>query len=241
MTTATDGVAVSCAGVSLTYGRGYRAVVAVHGISCDIRLGDRIALVGRSGSGKSTLLHLLAGLEIPTTGTIAWPALGPEGVEQPAVGVAGRPRTISVVFQSASLVPALTAVENVELALLLNGVARAEARDRAAEALAVIGVGDLADRLPEELSGGQAQRVTIARGIASDPQLLLADEPTGRLDTKTGHLVVDALEIAADRSGAALVVATHDATVARRMPVRWEMHDGRITSGIAQLSEATDK
>nr|WP_202890057.1 ABC transporter ATP-binding protein [Actinopolymorpha rutila] len=209
--------------VSRTYGR---AVVAVHGVDCEVRLGTRIALVGRSGSGKSTLLHLMAGLEAPTTGTIEWPGLASVHAEDSDPEAVRRPVGVSVVFQAPSLVPALNVRENVLLALLLKG--ETDSSHRAMRALDVVGVAELADRLPEELSGGQAQRVAVARAIVTGPRLLLADEPTGRLDVTTGRAVVTALEAAARHTGAALLIATHDLGIAERLGTRWMMRDGRL-------------
>jgi putative ABC transport system ATP-binding protein len=207
---------VSCTDASRTYGESHRAVVAVHGATCEVRRGDRIALVGRSGSGKSTLLHLMAGLELPTSGLVDRP------------GGSVTTATVGVVFQGPSLIPALDVVENVALPLVLAGVSDPEARTRAATALSAVGVADLGAALPDELSGGQAQRVAVARVVASRPSLILADEPTGRLDRANGEqLVTLLLEVAAEID-AALVVATHDPAIADRLSTRWEMHDGRL-------------
>ncbi|MEU6223795.1 ATP-binding cassette domain-containing protein [Streptomyces sp. NPDC047042] len=206
---------VSCQGVALTFGQGPTAVVAVHGADLDVRRGDRLAVVGPSGSGKSSLLHLLAGLERPTGGTISRPGLGGS-------------RDIGLVFQADSLIPALDVTENTALPLVLAGHPPAETRRPVAEALDVVGVAGLADRLPDEISGGQAQRVAVARVLAQAPRLILADEPTGRLDHATGARVLDALLAAADRTGAALVVTTHDPAVAARLAVRRSMRDGRL-------------
>ncbi|MEU5635469.1 ABC transporter ATP-binding protein [Streptomyces rishiriensis] len=206
---------VSCRGVALTFGRGPAAVVAVHGADLDVRSGDRLAVVGPSGSGKSSLLHLLAGLERPTSGTIDRPGL--DG-----------PRDIGLVFQADSLIPALDVTENTALPLMLAGRRVEETTRPVAEALDVVGAAGLADRLPDEISGGQAQRVAVARVLAQAPRLILADEPTGRLDHTTGARVLDALLAAADRTGAALVVTTHDPAVAARLTVRRIMRDGRL-------------
>ncbi|MGQ4360566.1 ABC transporter ATP-binding protein [Streptomyces sp. SAS_272] len=206
---------VSCRGVALTFGRGPGAVVAVHGADLDVRCGDRLAVVGPSGSGKSSLLHLLAGLERPTSGTIDRPGL--DG-----------PRDIGLVFQADSLIPALDVTENTALPLMLAGPRVEETRRPVAEALDVVGAAGLADRLPDEISGGQAQRVAVARVLAQSPRLILADEPTGRLDRTTGGRVLDALLAAADRTGAALVVTTHDPAVAARLTVRRIMREGRL-------------
>jgi putative ABC transport system ATP-binding protein len=211
---------VRCERACRTYGSGPTAVVAVHEATCEVHAGDRIAIVGASGSGKSTLLHLMAGLEPVTAGTTTWPALG--------TTPAGVPGAVGVVFQAPSLIPALDVVENVALPLVLTGSPDAAARQVATRALARIGMGDLAARLPEELSGGQAQRVAVARVLAAGPRLILADEPTGQLDHATGARVVDVLLQAADELGAALVVTTHDRAVAGRMLQQWPMHSGRL-------------
>jgi putative ABC transport system ATP-binding protein len=214
-----------CADVSRTYGRGDQAVVAVHSATCDVHRGDRIALVGRSGSGKSTLLHLMAGLEPPTSGTMTWPGVSTEAGHL-TVGA-------GVIFQGPSLIPALDVVENVALPLVLAGVPDRVARARAHGALASIGIDELATALPDELSGGQSQRVAVARVVAVRPPLILADEPTGRLDRPTGERLVTLLIAVADELDAALVVATHDAEMADRLDERWEMHDGRLAGTLS--------
>ncbi|MEV5009393.1 ATP-binding cassette domain-containing protein [Streptomyces sp. NPDC055692] len=210
-----DDVLIACQDAALTFGRGPNAVVAVHGAALRIRSGDRIAIVGRSGSGKSSLLHLLAGLERPISGTVTWP------------GLTG-PRDIGLVFQGDSLIPALDVVENTALPLVLTGVPEDRAREAALASLAQVDAADLADRLPEEISGGQAQRVAAARVLAQAPRVILADEPTGRLDHTTGGRVLDALLTAAHATGAALVVTTHDPAVAARLTVRRTMREGRL-------------
>ena len=217
-----------CAGVGRTYGHGGAATVALAPTDCEIRQGDRIALVGPSGSGKSTLLHLVAGLDTPTHGQVSWPAIGARDDLQP-----GR---VAVVFQGPSLLPALTVLENVALALVLDGTRDAQARAAARDALDRLDLGELADKLPEEISGGQAQRVAAARALAGHPLLILADEPTGQLDRANGAIVIDVLLEAARHSGAALVVATHDPTVADRIPMRWTMQSGELTGAPAQES-----
>ncbi|MFG2638577.1 ABC transporter ATP-binding protein [Streptomyces sp. NPDC048362] len=210
-------VLIDCQDAALTFGRGPNAVVAVHGAVLRILAGARLAIVGPSGSGKSSLLHLLAGLEQPTSGTVTWPGL--TGLQD-----------IGLVFQGDSLIPALDVVENTALPLVLTGVPDDRAREAALDALALVDAADLADRLPEEISGGQAQRVACARVLAQAPRVILADEPTGRLDHATGGRVLDALLTAADETGAALVVTTHDPAIAARLTVRRAMRDGRLTS-----------
>ena len=211
-----------CTDLTRTYGSGAGAVRALRGVSCTLRPGVQVALTGPSGSGKSTLLHLLAGLDTPTSGTIAWPGLdgSPEG----------RPGLIGMVFQGPSLLPPLDVTENIALPLLLAGFTETQARERAMAALHDVGLDELAARLPEELSGGQAQRVAVARALAVRPRVILADEPTGQLDSAHAAQVVGLLLDAATMLGAALVLSTHDLTIAERLPERWRMADGLMVA-----------
>ena len=209
---------VRCEGAGRTYGTGAAATVALQPTDCGIEPGARIALMGPSGSGKSTLLHLLAGLEKPTVGSVTWPDL-PTPL---------RPGPIAVVFQGPSLLPPLTVAENVALPLVLAGWSDAEARHRARRALGLLDLAPLADKLPDELSGGQAQRAAVVRALVAEPQLILADEPTGQLDHVSGGMVASVLLAVAEHLGAALIVATHDPAIADYLPERWEMHSGRM-------------
>jgi ABC-type lipoprotein export system ATPase subunit len=211
---------IRCVDVARTYGRGAAATVALHGTTCRVQADDRIGLVGPSGSGKSTLLHLMAGLDAPTVGTVEWPAIG--SLDRLRAGALG------IVFQGPSLLPPLNVLENVGLPLVLAGLGDRDAALRAGEALELLDLGGIADKLPEEISGGQAQRVAVARAIAGEPKVILADEPTGQLDQVNGSAVVDLLLAAADHAGAALVVSTHDPMVAGRMATEWRMADGRL-------------
>jgi ABC-type lipoprotein export system ATPase subunit len=223
MTDTTSSVLVHCDSVGRTYGSGPNAVVAVHDATCKIWPSERIALVGPSGSGKSTLLHLIAGLEWPTAGSISWPALGDRTTL--------RPGPVAIVFQGPSLLPPLDVIENVALPLVLDGADQGEARERASAALALLDLGELHAKLPEELSGGQMQRVAVARALAPRPRLLLADEPTGQLDHDTADHVITILVRAALETDAALVVSTHDPAVADRLDQIWPVADGRLTVG----------
>ncbi|MEA2359233.1 MAG: putative transport system ATP-binding protein [Solirubrobacteraceae bacterium] len=216
-----------CDGAARTYGRGATATVALAPTDCEVGPGARIAIMGPSGSGKSTLLHLLAGLDEPTVGTVSWPAIG--GRDDL------RPGPVAVVFQGPSLLPPLTVQENVALPLVLAGATDREARERADAALELVGLFDIRDRLPEEISGGQAQRAAVARALAGGPRLILADEPTGQLDHESGAVVVDVLLESADHAGAALVVCTHDPAVADRLAERWIMRDGQIHRTTAEV------
>jgi putative ABC transport system ATP-binding protein len=207
-------------GVSRTYGRGSAAVVAVHGASCRVRPGEQIALVGPSGSGKSTLLHLLAGLDKPTAGEVRWPGLG----AVPSRLAAG---TVGLVFQGPSLLPDLDVTENVALPLMLSGRDDADSRTAALNMLAELDLTELASKLPGEISGGQAQRVAVARALITDPKLIFADEPTGQLDHASAATVIALLTARARRLGAGLVVTTHDPLIAAQLDHEWRMCDGR--------------
>lgn len=204
-------------------------VSAVQRCSFRIEAGETIAIMGPSGCGKTTLLNLIAGLDRPSSGRIEWPGLGPPDTL--------RPERIGVVFQSANLMPALSAVENVELPILLGGNG-AEAEARALAALVTFGVEALAAKLPEQLSGGQAERIAVARAVATNPRLIVADEPTGQLDQAGGAMLVDRLLAWGQQSGSAIVIATHDERVAARMNHVWRMRHGKFESMSAR-SECT--
>jgi ABC-type lipoprotein export system ATPase subunit len=200
------------------FGENGTRVVALQHATCSIERGARIALVGPSGSGKSTLLHLLAALDEPTSGVVRWPALG----ERDTL----RPSKISFVFQTESLLAPLTVLENIEVPLLLAGSDADDARKEASEILGALDLEALADKLPEEISGGQAQRVAVARSLVTRPELILADEPTGQVDHATAAHLLDLMDRRLEGTGAALVVATHDAFVAGRMKTQWTMDHG---------------
>jgi ABC-type lipoprotein export system ATPase subunit len=226
---------VRCAGLTRTHGSGAGAVTAVREVTCSLQPGMQVALTGPSGSGKSTLLHLLAGLDTPTSGAITWPGL--DG------SPADRPGLVGMVFQGPSLLPPLDVIENIALPLLLAGCDETEARERAAAALHDVELDELATRLPEELSGGQAQRVAVARALAARPRVIFADEPTGQLDSAHAAQVAGLLLDAATRLGAGLVLATHDLTIAGRLPNRWQMADGRMIAAdvTADVAEGGDQ
>jgi putative ABC transport system ATP-binding protein/lipoprotein-releasing system ATP-binding protein len=221
-------VLVAAASLRKIHGAGDAAVTALADATFRVVQGDRIALVGPSGSGKSTLLHLIAGLDVPSGGTIDWPGIGPI--------TALRPGPVSVAFQGPALLPPLTVLENVALPLLLSGAGEAEAAGAALEMLLRFAVEDVAEKLPEEISGGQSQRAGLARAAIGRPRLVLADEPTGQLDHETAALVMTALLATLDEAGSALVVATHDEEIARMFPIRWAIAGGRLTTEVASCS-----
>lgn len=187
----------------------------------EVREGARIALTGPSGSGKTTLMHLLAGLDVPTEGAVDWPSLGDRD--------SLRPLQVALAFQGPSLLPALDVAENVAFPLLLGGAQPEEAAVAAMDMLQRMGLSDLATKLPDELSGGQAQRVGLARALVVGPRLLLADEPTGQQDHVHAGEMLDFL-IGIDERGIALVIATHDLVVADRMAERWSIADGVLVT-----------
>lgn len=218
----TSSAVACCVAVSRTFGSGDTAVRAVREVSCLIPPDSRIALTGSSGSGKTSLLHLIAGLDQPTEGTVSWPSLG--NIRD------GRPSGIGVVFQGPSLLPSLDVTENVALPLLFGGRDDGTAMADARAALDLVGIRDLAPKLPDELSGGQSQRVAIARVLAARPALILADEPTGKLDHYNAQRVISVLLDAATAIGAAVVIATHDPAVAGQLTEHWTMRDGQLTT-----------
>ncbi len=195
--------------VTRVHGDGETAVQALRGVSFSAHAGELVAVMGPSGSGKSTLLTLAGGLDSPTTGSVSV-----EGTDLAALGAAGRARmrrtSIGYVFQDFNLIPALTAAENVALPLELDGLKGRAARALALTALDEVGIGELADRFPDHMSGGQQQRVAIARAVVGERRLILADEPTGALDTETGEEILRLLRARCD-AGAAGVLVTHEA------------------------------
>jgi putative ABC transport system ATP-binding protein len=208
------------------YRMGDETVHALDGVSFVIPRGDYCAIVGPSGSGKSTLMNILGGLDTPSAGriTIAGNDIGATSDDDLAVF---RNQTIGFVFQSFNLLPRLSALENVELPMIYGGVLPKERRERAADLLARVGLGDRMGHRPTQLSGGQQQRVAIARALSGNPALLLADEPTGALDTQTGIEILG-LFGQLNAEGATVVLVTHDHEVAQATRRTIEMRDGKI-------------
>ena len=195
--------------VTKVHVQGAVQVHALRGVSLGLRPGELVAVMGPSGSGKSTLLHLAGGLDTPTSGSVVLDGVS-LGEMSARARAALRRRTVGYVFQDLNLLPALTAVENVMLPRELDGVASRQARREAHEALAAVDVEDLADRYPEEMSGGQQQRIAIARALVGPRRLVLADEPTGALDSTTGEQILRLLRRRVDGGTAGLLV-THEA------------------------------
>jgi putative ABC transport system ATP-binding protein len=222
-----DTILIRARNLARRYTMGKESVMALDGVDLDIRRGEFVALVGPSGSGKSTLLNLIGGLDRPTGGEI-W-------VEDLELGKANDKRLvryrrdrIGFIFQSFNLLPTRSAVENVEVPLMLAGQARKPRRDSALQLLEQVGLGRRARHKPNELSGGEMQRVAIARALANNPILLLADEPTGNLDSKTGKDILNMLRELLHTQGLTMVLVTHDMNVASYADRIVHLLDGRI-------------
>jgi putative ABC transport system ATP-binding protein len=216
-------------GVERVYRRGGVVVRAVSGIDLEIAEGDLVALEGPSGSGKSTLLQLLGGLESPTKGSIVFGGAELARLTDRELTQL-RAKEIGFVFQHFNLIPTLTAEENVAIAMVPNHVRGRDRIGRARELLDSVGLGHRLGALPSRLSGGEQQRVAIARALANHPRVLIADEPTGALDSETASEVMGVIEELQRGSGLTVVIATHDESVARRAARRVRLRDGRILS-----------
>ncbi len=217
---------VEAVGLVRRYRQGDALVEAVRGVSLAVARGELVALVGPSGSGKSTLLHLLGAVDVPDAGHVTIAGVDVHAMSDDARTVFRR-RTIGFVFQSFNLVPTLTVLENVALPLLLDGIRPRAAWERARSMLRSVGVDARAAHLPDRLSGGEAQRVGVARALVAAPAVVLADEPTGNLDSTNADAVLDLFGRAAD-SGTAVVVVTHDPRAAARAHRIARVVDGRI-------------
>jgi putative ABC transport system ATP-binding protein len=230
-------VIVSCRGLERTFRSGARETNAVRGVDLEVVAGEWVAIMGPSGCGKSSLLHLLGGLDTPDAGTVSVAGEDLAQLSETKRALLRRNR-IGYVFQFFNLVQDFTVAENVELPMLLVGVGRGEARRRRDDLLSAVGLSDLADASPSQLSGGQQQRVAIARALANRPSVLLADEPTGNLDTEAARQVLALLREQHD-AGQTIVMVTHDARVAAAADRLLVMEDGRFTASGAERGPAT--
>jgi putative ABC transport system ATP-binding protein len=213
--------------VRKVYLRGTQEVLALHDITLDVARGEFVSIMGPSGSGKSTLLNLIGCLDSPTSGTVSIDGTDVGRLDDEAL-TAVRRRKVTIIFQFYNLLPTLSALENVALPRLLDGRSEASSCRRASELLETVGLGHREQHLPEELSGGEMQRVAIARALMSEAPLLLADEPTGNLDTVTAESVMDLLTRTIRDVGLTLVLVTHDPEVAALADRTIHIRDGRL-------------
>lgn len=220
-----DEASLSVHDVSHVYGRGQHAVIALTKVTFEVRPGTLVAITGRSGSGKTTLLNLIGGLDTPTTGTIRVAGRDVTSLTERERTVLRR-HSIAFIFQSFALLPTLSALENVALALHIAGVPARARHRRARDVLDMVGLGERLDHRPFELSGGEQERVAIARALATKAPLILADEPTGELDTATGRDIIALLADVVRSQHVSLLVATHDSAVVAASDVVYRLVDG---------------
>jgi putative ABC transport system ATP-binding protein len=216
---------------------GKRVVTALDNISLHIPKGDMVSIVGPSGSGKSTLLNLIGGLDRATSGQVSIDGQVLSGLTNDQLTRVRRDK-IGFIFQFFNLLPSLSSIENVAIPLHLRGWPRKKIDERARELLSLVSLDQRLDHLPEELSGGERQRVAIARALSVYPPILLADEPTGNLDTQTGQDILRLMHDLHDRLGATVLVVTHDRAVAQSCPRNLTLRDGHLVSDVANLGGA---
>jgi putative ABC transport system ATP-binding protein len=222
----TDGPVIRMESIRKVYSTGKIEVEALRGVDLEVETGEMVAIVGPSGSGKSTLMNLIGCLDTPTDGVYELAGQSVRGMRRESLAEI-RNRRVGFVFQSFHLLPQISTYENVEMPLLFGGVGRRERARRVRELLERVGLADRMEHKPTELSGGQMQRVAIARALAMDPDILLADEPTGNLDSAAGSSVL-ALFHELWKQGRTVLIITHDTALAREVPRRIELKDGRI-------------
>ena len=217
-------------GLNKTYSRGGEKIQVLQGLNLDVDKGDFVAFMGPSGSGKTTLLNLLGGLDVPSAGSIT--VAGDEITHMSASKLTlWRARHVGFIFQMYNLIPVLTAYQNVELPLLLTKLSKSDRRKHVETALAVVGLADRMHHYPRQLSGGQEQRVTIARAIVSDPTFLLCDEPTGDLDRKSADEIMALVEELVGKYGKTVLMVTHDPVVATRAHTTLHLEKGVLVEG----------
>ncbi|XOQ45767.1 MAG: Macrolide export ATP-binding/permease protein MacB [Thermocaproicibacter melissae] len=215
-------------GITKVYQMGQTQVVALNNVSLSVEKGEFVAIVGRSGSGKSTLMNIVGCLDTPTSGSYFLKGEDVSGLDEKSL-TRIRNREIGFIFQSFNLIGSLSAIENVELPLLYRGMGHAERRKLAKEALRLVGLENRMDHRPAQMSGGQQQRVAIARAIATQPQIILADEPTGNLDSKSGNEIMQIL-YSLGRSGRTIILITHDNRIAQCAQRIVRLSDGILVS-----------
>ncbi len=219
--------AISAKGLRKAYQRGGERLQVLDGVDLEVAAGEFLALTGPSGSGKSTILNFLGGLDAPDEGTVVVGGTDVTGLGGAALAD-WRSRSVGFIFQAFNLIPVLTALENVELPLLLQPLGKRERREHARHALDIVGLSDRIDHRPRQLSGGQEQRCAIARAIVTDPDVILADEPTGDLDVKSGRQVLEILKRLSGEHGKTIVMVTHDPEAAAFADREFRLESGKL-------------
>jgi putative ABC transport system ATP-binding protein len=228
--------AVQVQNVRKIYKRDSQDIVVLDGLSLEVPEGEFVALMGPSGSGKTTLLNLIAGIDRPTSGSVVVAGTNVAQLSESALAK-WRSRNVGFIFQFYNLIPVLTALENVELPLLLTSLSKKERRERAMTALKVVGLADRGKHYPRQLSGGQEQRVAIARAIVADPAVLVADEPTGDLDAKSAEDILNLLQTLNRDFKKTIVMVTHDPRAASRSHVERHLEKGVLLASVARHEE----
>ena len=224
-------------GVTKDYKLGKTVVRALRGLDMEIRSGEIVAIMGPSGSGKSTLMHILGALDTPTGGRATIDGADLAGLRESDL-VTLRGQKVGFVFQTFNLIQTLSALQNVELPMIFQGVPRLERARRARQLLETVGLGDRVKHKPNELSGGERQRVAVARALANDPEIILADEPTGNLDTESGKAILDLIKSLSERDGKTVILVTHDPEAAEIADRVIRLRDGCVSGGAGAGREA---
>jgi putative ABC transport system ATP-binding protein len=222
-----NNVAVDVQNVRKIYKRDTQNITVLDGLSLQVKQGEFAALMGPSGSGKTTLLNLIAGIDRATSGSVVVAGTDVGKLSEGALAT-WRSRNIGFIFQFYNLIPVLSAIDNVELPLLLTRLSKKERRERAMLALSIVGLADRAKHYPRQLSGGQEQRVAIARAIVTDPAVLVADEPTGDLDAKSAHEILELMETLNQERKKTIIMVTHDPRAAERARVQHHLEKGLL-------------
>ncbi len=228
---------ITCKSISKSYTKGTNIVTPLENLDLEVGRGEFLALMGPSGSGKTTLLNLISGIDSPTSGSLVIDGENIAAFSRKQL-TQWRARKVGYIFQLYHLIPVLTAFENVELPLLITSMSKAERKQKAEEALEIVGLQDRSHHTPSELSGGQEQRVAIARALVADPALLVADEPTGDLDRESATMILELLQSLSRERGKTIVMVTHDARAAAAADRTLHLEKGKLLENEPHLSKS---